>query len=123
MHSVPESDTFPRFILADTDRLHRKISDMSTRIRQLEDALAIMQVSVADERHPLLSDDLLKIKFGGEALEHKAPPTPAEGTSAKEEIDALGTLALGEDGNVTYFGRSAGSEVRCWFRLFHVPAS
>jgi hypothetical protein len=79
-----------------------------------------MQASVADERHPLLNDDLLKVKFGGEALEHK-PPTPVEGTSAKEEIDALGTLALGEDGNVTYFGRSAGSEVRCLFQLFHVP--
>ncbi|TEB22239.1 hypothetical protein FA13DRAFT_1819087 [Coprinellus micaceus] len=62
-----------RFILADTDRLHRKISEMSTRIRQLEDALAIMQASVADERHPLLNDDLLKVKFGGEALEHKPP--------------------------------------------------
>lgn len=85
---------------------------MSTRIRQLEDALAILQASVADERHPLLSDDLLKIKFGGEALDHKPPPEPAEQTSTKEAIDALGTLALGEDGNVTYFGRSAGSEVR-----------
>ena len=81
-----------------------------------------MQASVADERHPLLGDDLLKIKFGGEALEHKAPPTSTEGGSAKEEIDALGTLALGEDGNVTYFGRSAGSEVRHLFQLYSVPA-
>ncbi|KAF6760882.1 fungal-specific transcription factor domain-containing protein [Ephemerocybe angulata] len=97
-----------RFILADTDQLHRKISEMSTRIRQLEDALAILQASVSEERHPLLSDEHLKLKFGGEALEHKPePPTPS---GTKDVIDALGTLALGEDGNATYFGRSAGSE-------------
>ncbi|KZT25731.1 hypothetical protein NEOLEDRAFT_1064791, partial [Neolentinus lepideus HHB14362 ss-1] len=32
-----------RLILADTETLHRKITQLSERVRQLEDALAIMQ--------------------------------------------------------------------------------
>ncbi|EAU81161.2 hypothetical protein CC1G_10448 [Coprinopsis cinerea okayama7 len=99
-----------RFILADTDQLHRKIAEMSNRIRQLEDALAILQATVSDERHPLLSDEHLKIKFGSEALDPKKPAEPANEDDAKHAIDALGTLTLGESGEMKYFGRSAGSE-------------
>jgi hypothetical protein len=56
-----------RFVLADTEHLHEKIRVMSQRIRQLEEGLAAMQAAVSKERHPLLSDELLKIKFGAEA--------------------------------------------------------
>lgn len=101
------------FILADTDQLHHKIAEMSHRIRQLEDGLAILQASVSSERHPLLTDDLVKIKFGPEA------PRSVEVISSKdstekvtvESIDALGTLTLNSDGEMRYFGRSAGSQV------------
>ncbi|KAI0816939.1 fungal-specific transcription factor domain-containing protein [Trametes gibbosa] len=110
-----------RFILADTDRLHRKIAEMSDRIRQLEDGLAILQSSVTREPHPLLDPDLVKIKSGLEL--HSA--TRAAGGSAgggieayedaeeEEEaqyIDAFGTLAMRDDGAATFYGRSAGSE-------------
>ncbi|KAG6827273.1 hypothetical protein H0H92_012509 [Tricholoma furcatifolium] len=102
-----------RFILADTDQLHKKIADMSHRIRQLEDALAILQSTVSNQRHPLLDDDLLKVKFGPEATD--ARHTQSTGPSTIEQnmsqsIDALGTLTLGDSGDVKYFGRSAGSE-------------
>ncbi|KAF8074719.1 fungal-specific transcription factor domain-containing protein [Lyophyllum atratum] len=101
-----------RFILADTDQLHKKIADMSHRIRQLEDALAILQSTISDQRHPLLQDELLKVKFGPEAPDGRHPlssPSEAEQTLA-QSIDALGTLTLGDAGEVKYFGRSAGSE-------------
>ncbi|KAG6888304.1 hypothetical protein C0995_009303 [Termitomyces sp. Mi166 len=100
-----------RFILADTDQLHRKIAEMSHRIRQLEDALAILQSTVSDQRHPLLEDDLLKIKFGPEAqnLQHPSSSENVE-RNFTQSIDALGTLTLGNSGDVKYFGRSAGSE-------------
>ncbi|GLB35345.1 putative fungal specific transcription factor [Lyophyllum shimeji] len=100
-----------RFILADTEQLHRKIADMSHRIRQLEDALAILQSTVSDERHPLLHDDLLKIKFGPEARDarHTSSTSGTEQAMA-QSIDALGTLTLGDSGEMKYFGRSAGSE-------------
>ncbi|TFK24536.1 hypothetical protein FA15DRAFT_704519 [Coprinopsis marcescibilis] len=96
-----------RFILADTDQLHRKITEMSNRIRQLEDALAILQASISDERHPLLSDDHLRVKFGSESLNPKMDVVEEDSNQA---IDALGTLTLGESGEMKYFGRSAGSE-------------
>ncbi|KAG6853337.1 hypothetical protein C0991_005164 [Blastosporella zonata] len=102
-----------RFILADTDQLHKKIADMSHRIRQLEDALAILQSTVSDQRHPLLQDDLLKVKFGPEATDgrqHSSPPSAQVEKKLNQSIDALGTLTLGGSGDVKYFGRSAGSE-------------
>ncbi|TFK37395.1 fungal-specific transcription factor domain-containing protein [Crucibulum laeve] len=100
-----------RFILADTEQLHRKISDMSNRIRQLEDALAILQSTVSDQRHPLLEDELLKVKFGSEALDARAQQSSSsEEETTKGSIDAFGTLTLGESGYTKYYGRSAGSE-------------
>ncbi|KAL0954268.1 hypothetical protein HGRIS_005396 [Hohenbuehelia grisea] len=100
-----------RFILADTEQLHHKIAEMSHRIRQLEDGLAILQATVSSERHPLLSDELIKIKFGAETLtkaEMKAEMKTEE--TEKQSIDALGTLTLDDTGETKYFGRSAGSE-------------
>ncbi|KAJ3716513.1 fungal-specific transcription factor domain-containing protein [Lentinula raphanica] len=120
-----EAGAGTRFILASTDQLHSKISLMSSRIRALEDALAIFQASVSSERHPLLEDDLLKIKFGSEVKnleEFESPGSQQEesttiptGTSATRSadattLDAFGTLTLGEEGEMKYFGRSAGSE-------------
>ncbi|KAF7325994.1 hypothetical protein MKEN_00450300 [Mycena kentingensis (nom. inval.)] len=97
-----------RFILADTDALHDKIAEMSQRIRQLEEALAILQGAVTSDRHPLLAQDLLRIKFAAEAP--KRASEGGEGKGAEPDIDALGTLTLGDDGEVKYFGRSAGTE-------------
>ncbi|EKM81461.1 hypothetical protein AGABI1DRAFT_54232 [Agaricus bisporus var. burnettii JB137-S8] len=96
-----------RFILADTDQLHKKISEMSNRIRQLEDALAILQATISDRPHALLTEDHLKIKFGSEAI----LPKDEEGEEREASIDALGTLTLEDSGESRYFGRSAGTEV------------
>ncbi|KAI9062771.1 hypothetical protein FKP32DRAFT_1758891 [Trametes sanguinea] len=97
-----------RFILADTDQLHRKISEMSERIRQLEDALAIFQAGISHERHPLLRDELLTIKFGPEV--RRTVDDEHQRDMLSSSIDALGTLTVGEHGETKYFGRSAGSE-------------
>ena len=103
---------FPhRFILADTEQLH----EMSNRIQQPEHALAILQSTVTDQRHPLLSDELLKVKFGSEAINAKQSDGEEERATNKS-IDSLGTLSLGSSGKMQYFGGSAGSEVR--FLLF-----
>jgi len=80
-----------RFILANTEVLHDKISQLSNRVRQLEDALGEVYSYNSSERHPLLSEDLLQIK---RPLEREArnelPPLP-EPESA-ETIDAVGSL-------------------------------
>ncbi|KAJ3796566.1 fungal-specific transcription factor domain-containing protein [Lentinula aff. detonsa] len=126
---ILEAGAGTRFILASTDLLHSKISLMSSRIRALEDAVAIFQASVSSERHPLLEDELLKIKFGSEVknseesevlgsqTEGHMITTAANRSADATTLDAFGTLTLGEEGEMKYFGRSAGSEtlilVRC----------
>lgn len=99
--------------------MHRKISLMSDRIRQLEDALAVVQSTVTNEAHPLLDRELMKIKSSLEL--HSAVEETEKENLPKEEgedgeethyIDAFGTLAIRDDGAATFYGRSAGSEVR-----------
>ena len=101
---------------------------MSDRIRQLEDALSILQSSVTREPHPLLRAELLSIKSGLDlhsATNSKtgAPQTEQELDDASQEIDAFGTLAVRDDGAATFYGRSAGSEVRHISRLRVFPAT
>lgn len=94
---------------------------MSDRIRQLEDALALIQSSVSRDPHPLLSRDLMKVKSGLE-LHSAANRRLGDGVLEEEEeeeegedsqyIDSFGTLAVRDDGAATFYGRSAGSEVR-----------
>lgn len=100
----------PRFILADTEQLHRKISEMSERIRQLEDALAIFQAGVSSERHPLLRDELLSVKFGPEV--RRTVDEEHTRNTLSQTIDALGTLTVGDHGETKFIGRSGGTEVR-----------
>ncbi|KAJ3979852.1 hypothetical protein F5890DRAFT_829049 [Lentinula detonsa] len=122
---ILEAGVGTRFILASTDLLHSKISLMSSRIRALEDAVAIFQASVSSERHPLLEDELLKIKFGSEVKNSEESEildsqteghmitgsiTAANRSADATTLDAFGTLTLGEEGEMKYFGRSAGSE-------------
>lgn len=104
----------PRFVLADTEQLHRKIAEMSERIRQLEDALAIFQAGISAERHPLLRDELLTIKFGPEV--RRTVDDEYTRNALSQSIDALGTLTIGEHGETKYIGRSGGSEVRVCVR-------
>jgi hypothetical protein len=82
---------------------------MGQRIRQLEDALSIFQAGVSNETHTLLAEDLLSIKFGPEAPKptHDVTNEPSSST-----LHAFGTLAIGNEGESGYYGRSAGSEVR-----------
>ncbi|KAG5636855.1 hypothetical protein H0H81_006607 [Sphagnurus paluster] len=105
-----------RFVLADTTQLHVKIGEMGQRIRQLEDALAIFQSGVSSDTHPLLRDELLSIKFGPDkgSLLEREDTSPDK---SLDSIDALGTLTIGGHGQVKYFGRSAGSEVRFLYSL------
>ncbi|KAG1874537.1 fungal-specific transcription factor domain-containing protein [Suillus subalutaceus] len=96
-----------RFVLADTEHLHRTIVEMGQRIRQLEDALSIFQAGVSEEVHPLLIEDLLSIKFGPEALKSS---NDASDKGSNVPINSSGTLTISDGGESNYFGLSAGSE-------------
>lgn len=104
-------------MLADTEKLHEKILLMSDRIRQLEDALTVLQSDVTPgEPHPLLRRDLLEVKsvidLHVAVDEDKIRKAAADRTDDDSQyIEAFGTLALRDDGAATFYGRSAGSEV------------
>ncbi|KIJ63588.1 hypothetical protein HYDPIDRAFT_175933 [Hydnomerulius pinastri MD-312] len=104
-----------RFVLADTEKLHQKIAQMSDRIRQLEDALAMLQSSVVPgQQHPLLQREFLEVKsiidLHAAVDEGRAGKTSEEIDNDSQYIESFGTLALRDDGAATFYGPSAGSE-------------
>lgn len=112
-----------RFVLATTENLHIKITDLSHRVRSLEDALRACQAQLTDEPHPLLHDELLKIKHPLQRSDnmprpHGQPPTPPDdGYGMKEEqdvptVDQEGSLSVSEAGRTKYYGQSANSYVK-----------
>lgn len=105
-----------RFVLANTDKLHAKLLEMSQRIRQLEDALQISYLAYSQKRHPLLSDELLKIKSGilyTDNADTKTSPDALDTGSKFNDKDVsaisseFGTLSISEKGDTCFVGRSS----------------
>lgn len=94
-----------RFILSDTADVHLKMSEMSQRIRQLENALAVLQATVSNETHPLLSDSMKC------DAEFKSPTNETEDVDDDDVegpiVEALGTLSISDSGVSKYYGPSA----------------
>ncbi|KAK0202815.1 fungal-specific transcription factor domain-containing protein [Desarmillaria ectypa] len=102
-----------RFVLANTEALHDKIGQLSTRVRQLEDALAESHSLNSPRPHPLLSEELLQIK---RPLERERLDEQTQKESHAENADAikaLGSLSLSERGRSSFFGQAANS----WYLL------
>ncbi|KAF9048213.1 hypothetical protein BDZ89DRAFT_1057787 [Hymenopellis radicata] len=102
-----------RFVLASTQELHEKISELANRVRELEDALRNSHSRLSNEPHALLSEELLKIKA---PLQREAPALRNTSVhSIKEEeqnpdvVDAFGTLSLSLSGRAKYYGQTANS--------------
>lgn len=79
---------------------------MSKRIRQLEDALKILQTRVSSAPHPLLTKDLLEIKTVSHSDDSEDSPDSADA----DIYDDFGTLTITEKGLTHFVGRS-GAEV------------
>ncbi|KAJ7460587.1 fungal-specific transcription factor domain-containing protein [Mycena latifolia] len=108
-----------RFVLASTQELHEKISELANRVRELEDALRSSHSHLSNEQHPLLSEELLRIKA---PLQREVPAFRNQatgGTAIKEEehnpdvVDAFGSLSISLSGGAKYFGTTANS----WYFL------
>ncbi len=79
-----------RFVLANTEVLHEKILVLSTRVRDLEVALADAHQGRSGDTHPLLTPELLQLK---RPLEREAPEAPRDQeTEVAEVLDAVGSL-------------------------------
>ena len=124
-----------RFILANTEALHEKITLLANRVRQLEDGLAEAHSHNSHTPHPLLSEDLLQIKRPLER-ERQDVPQVDEKPETEDTIDSLGSLcvrplsvwairltahsfpsSISNDGRSTFFGQTANS----WVHLFSLP--
>ncbi|KAF8074759.1 fungal-specific transcription factor domain-containing protein [Lyophyllum atratum] len=106
-----------RFVLASTQELHEKIAELATRVRQLEDGLRTAHSHLSSEQHPLLAEELLRIKA---PLQREAAPlrTPNANPVKEEEqnpdvVDAFGSLSISISGRANYFGHVATS----WYFL------
>lgn len=102
------------FVLASTQELHEKIAQLATRVRELEDGLRGSHSLVSNEQHPLLAEELLKIKapLQRDMSHHKTSTAPA----VKEEenndaVDASGSLVISES-KAKFYGQTASSWVR-----------
>ncbi|KAF9819341.1 hypothetical protein IEO21_02229 [Rhodonia placenta] len=95
-----------RFVLAATEHLHRRIAKMSERVRQVEDALAILQAKCSNQPHPLLS--------GGRASsvdpDDDSPDLEPAQTSPLNVTDTFGMLSISNSGVSTFFGPTGGVE-------------
>lgn len=108
-----------RLFWSTTSELRAKLSDMSERIRMLEEALKASHRLTHTEAHPLLTDELLKIKEVHEHSESSTrgtTPQSATGTDGDNgtgEIEnAFGSLSVSQSGVTKYFGHAANSWVR-----------
>ncbi|KAJ6624997.1 fungal-specific transcription factor domain-containing protein [Mycena sp. CBHHK59/15] len=107
-----------RFVLASTQELHEKISELANRVRELEDGLRSSHSHLSNEQHPLLAEELLRIKA---PLQREVPAfrNQPPGNTIKEEehnpdvVDAFGSLSISLSGGAKYFGTTANS----WYFL------
>ncbi|KAI0044511.1 hypothetical protein FA95DRAFT_1522724, partial [Auriscalpium vulgare] len=105
-----------RFVLASTQELHEKITELCNRVRELEDALRVSHTKNSSEQHPLLTDELLRVKA---PLQREAPPRNPTIINQQEEennpdvVDSFGTLSITRNGHGKYYGQFANS----WYFL------
>jgi len=80
---------------------------MSDRIRQLEDALAVLQASHSNDQHPMLTGDLLVIDQ--DKLD-ELPQDGEDGETHNDVVYAFGTMSISDHGVSRFFGPTGGSE-------------
>ncbi|KAF9060968.1 fungal-specific transcription factor domain-containing protein [Rhodocollybia butyracea] len=108
-----------RFVLAATEHLHRKISRLSGRIRELEDALANVHSKYApddQQPHPLLESDwLLEQADDDDELEpgsnrgRKIGKLPSDMQGRPMSVGAVGDDLMDESDGSIFTRRSRGS--------------
>ncbi|EIW58718.1 uncharacterized protein TRAVEDRAFT_149071 [Trametes versicolor FP-101664 SS1] len=96
-----------RFVLANTEVLHDKITILANRVRALEDALQ----DVSSQPHPLLTDELRALK---KPLEREAPEEQAQ-EQEQESVESInvGSLSITESGHTKFYGGMANA----WYLL------
>lgn len=101
-----------RSVIAATEHLRRKVKDMESRMRSLEDAIAIVHASNSDRPHPLLASQGDELEEEERQLELELEPVVENSNRDPSGlVEHFGTLFLDESGRSRFFGPSGGSEV------------
>lgn len=83
---------------------------MSERIRQLEEALQIIQAAVSSSPHPLLSNELLSIKNVTDTSEDSEVNKPKFDVDSEADVfSEFGTLSISDQGETRFYGRSGAA--------------
>lgn len=99
------SDQLYRLVLSNTEDLHARLDQMSTRIHQLEDALAIAHRRYdTDSTHPLLSDEFLSVRMGAHVENHADTRSRSSGSPEADLSRSMGTLTIDAGGKAKYYG-------------------
>ncbi|KAH9888914.1 fungal-specific transcription factor domain-containing protein [Cubamyces lactineus] len=104
-----------RFVLASTQDLHEKINQLANRVRDLEDALRTSYAVHSLDPHPLLSEELLRIKapIQRENLINTGTANGNSDEQSADVVDSMGTLSISDSGRTNYFGQATSS----WYYL------
>ncbi|KAI0372775.1 hypothetical protein BV20DRAFT_1014847 [Pilatotrama ljubarskyi] len=104
-----------RFVLASTQDLHEKITQLANRVRDLEDALRASHALHSMEPHPLLSEELLRIKapIQRENLINTGATNGNSDEQSGDVVDSFGSLSISDSGRTNYFGQATSS----WYYL------
>ncbi|KAI9064180.1 hypothetical protein FKP32DRAFT_1570746 [Trametes sanguinea] len=100
-----------RFVLASTQDLHEKINQLASRVRDLEDALRTSHAQHSPEPHPLLSEELLRIKapIQRENLINTGTSNGNSEEQSGDVVDSFGSLSISDNGRTNYFGQATSS--------------
>ena len=100
-------------MLAATEHLQQKLTKLESRMRALEDALAVTHGTCSDEPHPLL---IRRHDFVDDDRA-KSPSDESARSSPGLSEHVQGNLVVDSQGNTSFFGPTGASEVRV-FVLF-----
>ncbi|OSD02999.1 hypothetical protein PYCCODRAFT_1477291 [Trametes coccinea BRFM310] len=103
------------FVLASTQDLHEKINQLANRVRDLEDALRTSHAQHSGDIHPLLTEELLRIKapIQRENLINTGTTNGNSEEQSGDVVDSFGSLSISDNGRTNYFGQATSS----WYYL------
>ncbi|KAJ3573580.1 hypothetical protein NP233_g2337 [Leucocoprinus birnbaumii] len=99
-----------------------KVSSLIDRVSSLEDALRVAHGSISSERHPLLSEELLRIKASlQDTPSHRrndSSSSQIEGEHGPDIAGRLGSMSTDPLGKMKFYGQTASSwhffQVNMW---------
>ncbi|EPQ56096.1 hypothetical protein GLOTRDRAFT_39622, partial [Gloeophyllum trabeum ATCC 11539] len=99
-----------RSVIEATGHLYSQIKRLTTRNRELEEALASLQAKFSSEPHPLLQRDGPS-SLASHSTSESTSVEDDPGDFAPELANSFGTLSISENGASRFIGPTGGSEV------------